>query len=237
MSEARRLRVAADVPGVRFGADGLVAAVVQDAQDGRILMVGWQDLEALTATLETGEIHFHSRTRGRLWRKGETSGNTLALVEAQLDCDADALLLRARPRGPTCHTGERSCFDGAGPGGARSGLGDGSAEAHDEQGFAWLEALWATIAERARLRPSGSYTTRLLEAGVDGVGRKVVEEATEVLIAAKDDAFAEAGGDRRDPAPLAGEAADLLYHALVLCAERGLAPREVIAVLRSRHGG
>ena len=102
---------ALDPAAVRYGPDGLVAAVVQDAVDGRVLMVGWQDAEALAATLRTGEAHFHSRSRGTLWRKGETSGNTLAVESMELDCDGDAVLIRARPAGPTCHTGARSCFD------------------------------------------------------------------------------------------------------------------------------
>jgi phosphoribosyl-ATP pyrophosphohydrolase/phosphoribosyl-AMP cyclohydrolase len=215
-----------DPAAVRFGPDGLVAAVVQDEADGRVLMVGWQDAEALEATIRTGEAHFHSRSRGSLWRKGETSGNTLAVVALELDCDADAILIRARPAGPTCHTGTRSCFDD------ERQLDDGRPAA---QGFGWLESLWATISERAATRPEGSYTARLLAGGVDAVGRKVTEEATEVLMAAKDDAVAQAAGRPRDPAPLAGEIGDLVYHTLVLCLERGLAPADVIAILRERH--
>jgi phosphoribosyl-ATP pyrophosphohydrolase/phosphoribosyl-AMP cyclohydrolase len=205
-----------------------VATVVQDVDDGRVLMVAWQDAEAVEATRRTGEAHFHSRSRGTLWRKGETSGNTLAIVSMELDCDADAILLRARPAGPTCHTGARSCFDGA---------PDAAATMTEvlPQGFAWLESLWATIDERARTRPQGSYTSRLLEGGVDAVARKVAEEATEVVMAAKDDAVAERSGTPRARAELAGELADLLYHALVLCAERGLEPREVVDTLRRRH--
>jgi phosphoribosyl-ATP pyrophosphohydrolase/phosphoribosyl-AMP cyclohydrolase len=213
-----------DPAAVRYGADGLVAAVVQDAVDGRVLMVGWQDAEALEATLRTGEVHFHSRSRGVLWRKGETSGNTLAVVSLELDCDADAVLIHARPVGPTCHTGARSCFDaGAIP------------ETTAAQGFDWLETLWATITERARTRPPGSHTSRLLDGGVDAVARKVAEEATEVVMAAKDDAVAQSSGVERPRDALAGELADLLYHALVLCAERDLPPSDVIAVLRMRH--
>jgi phosphoribosyl-ATP pyrophosphohydrolase/phosphoribosyl-AMP cyclohydrolase len=186
-------------------------------------MVGHLDAEALAATLETGDVHFHSRSRDRLWRKGETSGNALRLVEATLDCDADALLLTVRPAGPTCHTGTRSCFDT-----------DASAAEAEPQGFAWLETLWQTIDDRARRRPAGSYTASLLEAGVDATVRKVGEEATEVVLAAKDDA---AGPSPATQKALAGELADLLYHALVLAAERGLPPADVIAALRERHAG
>ena len=214
-------------PEVHFPADGLLPAVVQDAHDGRVLLVAYMDVAALAATLSTGDIHFHSRSRGRLWRKGETSGNVLRLVDLAADCDGDALLLTADPVGPTCHRGTRSCFD---PDGAPAG--------RTTQGFAWLETLWTTIDSRATERPAGSYTTSLLDGGVDAVARKITEEATEVLMAAKDDATAEASGaDRavtRDA--LTGEAADLLFHALVLLAERGLTAHDVIEALRARHG-
>jgi phosphoribosyl-AMP cyclohydrolase / phosphoribosyl-ATP pyrophosphohydrolase len=210
-------------PEVRFGTDGLVPAVVQDVVDGRVLMLAWMDAEALAATVGTGEVHFHSRSRDRLWRKGETSGNVLRLVSLAADCDADALLLTVDPVGPTCHRGTRSCFDL-----------DGAAARREGEGFAWLETLWATIAERVTTRPEGSYTARLLDGGVDAVGRKVTEEATEVLLAAKDDAVASSAATR---AGVAGETADLLYHALVLLAERGIPPADVIATLRDRHRG
>ena len=211
-------------PNVHFAADGLVPAVVQDSQDGRVLMVAFMDVEALAATLSTGDVHFHSRSRGRLWRKGETSGNVLRLVDLAADCDGDALLLTADPVGPTCHRGTRSCFD---PDGAPAG--------RMTQGFAWLETLWATIDSRAAERPAGSYTAALLAGGVDAVARKVTEEATEVLMAAKDDAAAETSGADRAVTrnALTGEAADLLFHALVLLAERGLTPHNVVEVLRA----
>jgi phosphoribosyl-AMP cyclohydrolase / phosphoribosyl-ATP pyrophosphohydrolase len=212
-----------------WDAAGLVAGVVQDAADGRVLMVAWLDAEALAATLSTGEVHFHSRSRGRLWRKGEESGNVLRLRGLAVDCDGDALLLTVDPVGPTCHRGERSCFDAD---------GTHDAPAAGAQGFAFLEHLWATIAERAATRPEGSYTVRLLDGGVDLAGRKVAEEATEVLLAAKNDEAAQAADADRSALQelLAGEAADLLYHALVLLAERGSSPRAVIEVLRARHG-
>ncbi len=217
---------APDATAVRFGADGLVPAVVQDIADGRVLMVAYMDAEALGATLSTGEVHFHSRSRGRLWRKGETSGNVLRLVSLAIDCDADAVLLTVEPVGPTCHRGTRSCFDREGAPVERA------APPPSAQGFAWLETLWSTIDERAIARPAGSYTASLLDGGVDAVSRKVTEEATEVLMAAKDDAVASTTATR---AALAGEAADLLFHVLVLLAERGLPPSDVIATLRGRH--
>jgi len=191
-------------------------------------MLAYMDAEALAATLETGDVHFHSRTRDRLWRKGETSGNVLRVVDLAVDCDGDALLVSVEPAGPTCHRGTRSCFDP-----------DGSPPAEPTlQGFAGLETLWSTIASRAAERPAGSYTTSLLEAGVDAAGRKVTEEATEVLLAARDDAEAERTATDRTGTrgALAGETADLLYHALVLLAERGLEPRDVLEVLAGRRG-
>jgi phosphoribosyl-ATP pyrophosphohydrolase/phosphoribosyl-AMP cyclohydrolase len=221
------LSVGLDAANVAWGSDGLVAGVVQDASDGRVLMVGWLDAEALAATLATGDVHFHSRSRGTLWRKGETSGNVLRLRTLALDCDGDALLLGVEPAGPTCHRGTRSCFDAD---------GQPAASIREPQGFSWLESLWSTIERRASERPEGSYTVTLLDGGVDVAGRKVAEEATEVLLAAKNDEAAQNAGQPRDwtVALLAGEAGDLVFHALVLLAERGLEPRAVIDVLRVR---
>ncbi len=138
-------------------------AIVQDARTGRVLMLAWMNDEAERLTRETGEGWFWSRSRSELWRKGGTSGNTLAVVELRDDCDGDALLLRVDPAGPTCHTGSISCF---------------------------APSLWRTIAERAAERPAGSYTTELLDAGVGAVARKVGEEAVELTVAAlaEDDA-------------------------------------------------
>lgn len=240
-----------DPAAVRWDAAGLVAGVVQDVADGRVLMVGWLDVEALAATLGTGEVHFHSRSRGRLWRKGESSGHVLRLRSLALDCDGDALLIGVEPVGPTCHRETRSCFDpdalsGAVPGavewpadGSDRGVeGTGEEPGPRRQGFDWLESLWATIAERAVERPRGSYTVTLLDGGVDLAGRKVAEEATEVLLAAKNDEAAQAAGMARETtrALVSAEAGDLVYHVLVLLAERGMEPRAVIEVLRGRHG-
>jgi phosphoribosyl-ATP pyrophosphohydrolase/phosphoribosyl-AMP cyclohydrolase len=246
-----------------WGTAGMVPAVIQDAADGRVLMVAYVDPEALAATLTTGMVHFHSRSRDRLWRKGESSGNALRVVDIAPDCDGDALLIQAEPAGPTCHRGTRSCFDQADEAEQNVPLRRQAAperqapierqappEAQPEpivetritpqdaprgQGFEWLETLWETIEARAGADPAGSYTARLLAAGVDGPARKVAEEATEVLMAAKDDAVArpEERGAIRDA--LTSEVADLLYHTLVLLLERGLAPSTVIARLRERH--
>ncbi len=242
-----------DPAAVRWGPDGLMPAVVRDAGDGAVLMLAFMDAEALSATLATGLVHFHSRSRGRLWQKGEISGNVLRLRDLALDCDADAILVTAEATGPTCHTGRRSCFDGApelltaptsptavtSPVALATRATAASASA-SPQGFEWLERLWATIVDRRAVAdPERSYTARLIAGGVDACARKVTEEATEVLLAARDDAEAERGAAVADRAAtrstLAGEAADLLYHLLVLSAERGLEPREVLEVLRTRH--
>jgi phosphoribosyl-ATP pyrophosphohydrolase/phosphoribosyl-AMP cyclohydrolase len=202
-------------------------------------MVAYLDAEALAATLATGQVHFHSRSRDALWRKGETSGNVLRLVDIAIDCDGDALLLQVEPAGPTCHRNTRSCFDPA--------VSEPAAAASDAaatttpgaplpaQGFEWLETLWATIDQRAGADPAESYTARLMAAGVDGAARKVAEEATEVLMAAKDDAVASAERRRATRDALAGEVADLLYHTLVVLRERDVPPAAVIARLRERH--
>jgi phosphoribosyl-AMP cyclohydrolase / phosphoribosyl-ATP pyrophosphohydrolase len=238
-----------DAVSLAWDAAGLVAGVVQDVADGRILMIGWLDAEALSATLRTGDVHFHSRSRGRLWRKGESSGNILRLKTLAVDCDGDALLLGVEPAGPTCHRETRSCFDADGSpatpsetatpatAGERAATATATPATPAAQGFVWLESLWATIADRASTRAPGSYTVRLLEGGVDLAGRKVTEEATEVLLAAKNDEAAEASGADRTATHelLAQEAGDLLYHALVLLAERGIEPSEVVDVLRARR--
>jgi phosphoribosyl-ATP pyrophosphohydrolase/phosphoribosyl-AMP cyclohydrolase len=228
-----------------WGPDGLVPVIVQDEADGRVLMLAYTDVEALAMTQSTAQLHFYSRSRQTLWRKGATSGNTLQVIRLDLDCDRDAILATVRPAGPACHRGTRSCFDEAAvevddveaAGGPVTDQATPVDAATGLQGFAWLEALWATIEERRDQRPAGSYTVSLLDGGVDAAARKVTEEATEVLIAAKNDAAAAASGADRvtTSAALAGETADLVYHALVLLAERGVPPGSALEVLRERH--
>ena len=195
----------------------LTPGIVQHATSGEVLMLGYLNEESLELTRATGEVHFWSRSRDALWRKGETSGNTLKVIDIRPDCDADALLIRALPAGPVCHTGASGCFADPTPA--------------DRQGFSFLEDLWETIKSRAIHRPPGSYTAQIIANGVDAAARKVVEEATELLIAAKDHA---AGCE--SSARLSEEAADLMYHLLVLLAERDVEPARAIDVLESRAG-
>lgn len=201
--------------GIRFDANSLVPVVAQDAATGEVLMLAYADREAVERTLETGEAHYHSRSRGELWRKGATSGDTQRVVEVRHDCDADALLYRVEPRGPACHTGERSCFFTTVYGGG----------AEEDVGFgAMVERLAGVIAQRHQDMPEGSYTAKLLGRGTERVAQKVGEEAVEVVIAAlRDDRLAE-------------EAADLVYHLLVLLEERDVSIEEVGRILRDRHG-
>ncbi len=200
-----------------YGAGGLVPAVVQDWVTGRVLMLGYLDREAVAATIETRQVHFWSRSRQELWRKGATSGNTLEVVDMAADCDGDAVLITARPAGPTCHTGRVSCF--------------GRPDEVRGQGFARLEPLWDTIRSRAAERPAGSYTAELIDGGVDAAARKLIEEAAEVVLSAKNHAAGDEPADR-----VAGEAADLVYHLLVLLAERAIEPAAVLGELGRRAG-
>lgn len=198
---------------MRFDVDGLdwekgagmVAAVVQDAASLQVLMLGWMDRAALAATIERGLVTFFSRSRGRQWTKGETSGHVLELVSLEADCDRDALLVRARPRGPTCHLQRDSCFAAA--------------------PAAVLGRLDALIGDRQRQRPDGSYTTRLLEAGIQRIAQKVGEEGVETALAAV----------AQDDGALLGEAADLAYHLLVLLHARGLGLADLERTLAARH--
>ncbi|BBL79544.1 histidine biosynthesis bifunctional protein HisIE [Rubrobacter xylanophilus] len=206
---------------VRFDERGLVPVVVQDAEDGAVLMMAYANREALERTLATGEAHYYSRSREELWRKGETSGNTQRVLEVRLDCDGDALLYLVEPRGPACHTGERTCFFATLAG---EGVGISPAGTGESVGIgAMIERLAGTIAARHRQMPEGSYTASLISQGTGHVAQKVGEEAVEVVVAAlRDERVAE-------------EAADLLYHLLVLLEERGVGTEEVARVLRDRH--
>ena len=198
---------------------GLVPVIVQDVNTRAVLMLAYANEASLEATAATGRMTFWSRSREALWEKGETSGNTMSVVDMRLDCDSDAVLVRVEPAGPACHTGSTTCFDG-----------DGTVDG-DRDGADVLASLWATIMSRAAERPPGSYTTTLLDGGVDACGRKVTEEATEVLIAAKDHAAGAGPADR-----IVEESADLIYHLLVLLAERDVDLADVEAELDRRAG-
>ena len=188
--------------------DGLVPAIAQDSATGEVRMLGYCNRAALEATLATRVVTFFSRSRSALWIKGETSGNRLELVDARADCDSDAILLLVRPIGPTCHIGTDSCFGDAGPPGA---------------GF--VATLAQTIADRAAADPDASYTARLLAQGIKRIAQKVAEEGVETALAAV------AG----DSAELEFEAADLIYHLLVLLEVSGSSLDKVVAELRRRH--
>ncbi|WP_299518471.1 bifunctional phosphoribosyl-AMP cyclohydrolase/phosphoribosyl-ATP diphosphatase HisIE [uncultured Serinicoccus sp.] len=188
--------------------DGLVPGVVQHARTGQVLMVGFLDEEALRVTLDTGLATFHSRSRGALWTKGESSGNVLHVETVELDCDRDTLLLHAIPSGPTCHTGERTCFDP----GARPG--------------SFVHELDEVVRGRELELPEGSYTTTLFTGGVRRIAQKVGEEGVETALAAV----------AEDDEALLGESADLVYHLLVLLRSRDLGLADVERVLRRRHG-
>jgi phosphoribosyl-ATP pyrophosphohydrolase/phosphoribosyl-AMP cyclohydrolase len=200
---------------LEFSMGGLLPVVVQHHRSGEVLMVGFANREAVAKTLETGHAWFFSRSRQRLWEKGETSGNYLDLKALRVDCDGDALIYLCEPHGPTCHTGEQSCFFQQVDEVPR---GETSGEA--------AAVLFDTIRQRqARADPSTSYVARLLDGGVDRVARKVGEEATEVVIAAKN----------ADPEEIAREVADLWFHTFVLLAQQGMTPEDVWDELRRRR--
>jgi phosphoribosyl-ATP pyrophosphohydrolase/phosphoribosyl-AMP cyclohydrolase len=208
-------------------AAGLVAAIVVHEDDGRVLMLGYMNRDALAATLASRKVTFFSRSKQRLWQKGESSGHTLELHSVRVDCDGDALLLEATPAGPTCHTGTSSCFF------KRVDLDAATIVAQDDgpSPARALDQLWQTILDRKAGRgmtntDGKSYVRSLLDKGPDKIAEKVREEASEL-----GHALAEESSDR-----VANEAADLLFHALVGLAARDLSPADVAAVLRARHG-
>ena len=205
-------------PNLRWNHAGLIPAIVQNDTTGEVLMMAWMNREALDLTIATGAVHFWSRSRRTLWKKGATSGNTLGLSAIAADCDRDTLLVRANPAGPACHTGARTCFTDPRGGGS------------PPQGFADLEHLWQVIAGRLAGGGSVSYTSRLAAGGAASTGGKVIEEAAEAASAALQH---EAGTS--DRSRVAEEAADVVYHLLVLLAERDVTAAEVMAELASRR--
>jgi phosphoribosyl-ATP pyrophosphohydrolase/phosphoribosyl-AMP cyclohydrolase len=186
--------------------DGLVPCVIQDAATNRVLMVGFMNEEAYEKTMIEKKVTFYSRTKKRLWTKGETTGHFLELVDVHIDCDQDTLLIKANPIGPTCHTGADTCFN--------------------EDNKQWtLEALERLVQDRKANPKKGSYTNTLFDSGINKVAQKVGEEAVELIIEAKD--------DNKDL--FLGEAADLMYHYLVLLTAKGFSLQDVLAILKQRH--
>ena len=187
-------------------ADGLLPVVVQDHVSLKVLMLGYMNEAAYNQTQREGRVTFYSRTRQTLWTKGETSGHYLEVVSSHVDCDADTLLLRVRPHGPTCHRGTTACFD-----------------TPDEEGF--VRRLFQVVQQRHAEMPEGSYTTRLFIKGVKAIAQKVGEEATESVVEAVD-------GNRRR---FTYEASDLIYHLIVLCEQMGVTLSDIEAELQRRH--
>lgn len=202
-----------DPTELHFDDDGLIPAIIQDAISKEVLTLAYMNETSLAKTLETGETWFWSRSRQELWHKGATSGHTQQVVEIRPDCDQDALLIRVQPQGPACHSGEYSCFQGAD-------------EVDSPDRYAILNTLERVIADRDTRRPQNSYTSYLLDEGVDKILKKVGEEAAEVIIAAKNESHQE----------LAWEASDLLFHLMVLFRQQHLPLDRVLSELQGRQG-
>ena len=185
--------------------EGLVPAIIQDSSTGLVLMLGYMNQEALTKTMKTGFVWFYSRTKKRLWMKGETSQNTLKVLDIKLDCDNDTLLIKALPKGPICHTGDMTCFSEI----PKSDL---------------IRDLFSTIISRKQKLPKGSYTTSLFKAGLDKISLKVAEESLEVIHAAQ----------KQTQKRLIEETADLLYHLFVLLAEKNVSLEQVESEIKKR---
>ncbi|MET0634405.1 MAG: bifunctional phosphoribosyl-AMP cyclohydrolase/phosphoribosyl-ATP diphosphatase HisIE [Chitinophagaceae bacterium] len=189
--------------------DGLVPAIVQDNNTGVVLMLGFMNEEAVKQTIELKKVTFYSRTKKRLWTKGEESGNFLLLTDIKVDCDEDTLLIKADPVGPVCHTGSDTCFN----------------ETNQVNSVNFLKHLETTIAQRYESRSDGSYTASLFNKGINTIAQKVGEEAVELVIEAKDN----------DPVKFLGEAADLLFHYMVLLRQKGFSLDDVANILKQRH--
>ncbi|MFC4322428.1 bifunctional phosphoribosyl-AMP cyclohydrolase/phosphoribosyl-ATP diphosphatase HisIE [Litchfieldia salsa] len=202
---------------LKFDQNGLIPAIVQDATSKEVLTLAYMNEESLQKSLETRQTWFYSRSRQELWHKGATSGNTQNITDIKYDCDQDALLVLVQPEGPACHKGNYSCFP--------ESILDDEPKETDADRFAIINELEQIIAEREAERPEGSYTTYLFKEGVDKILKKVGEEASEVIIAAKN----------RDPEELKWETADLLFHLLVLLREQKLPLDEVLNALQKRR--
>ena len=242
-----------DIKAVKFDKEGLVPAIAQDAATGAVLMQAYMNAEALEKTLATGQAHYWSRSRKKLWRKGEESGHTQSVAKAFYDCDGDSILLQVVQTGPACHTGNQTCFFNEMKVNRQSTDGDKSVSASGKRRF-WAEEAYcdvrdeaenpsfrgdhalfapsavlydiaATIKDRKANPQAGSYTNYLFDKGVDKICKKVGEEASETIIAAKN----------KDNVEMANEISDLLFHLLVLCENQGLEIDGVFKVLAERH--
>lgn len=203
-----------NIKDVKFDDKGLVPVIAQDAETNLVLMLAYMNEEALNATLETKYMTYYSRSRGKLWRKGETSGHVQKLCELKPDCDGDTLLARVYQTGPACHTGNYSCFYNSLCG-----------ESDNAGGYGIIDELFAVIKDRRVNKKEGSYTCYLFEKGVDKICKKIGEEAAEIIIAAKN----------KNSDEIKYESADFIYHLLVLLCECGIDPAEVFAELRKRR--
>ncbi|KRG70951.1 bifunctional phosphoribosyl-AMP cyclohydrolase/phosphoribosyl-ATP diphosphatase HisIE [Pseudoxanthomonas dokdonensis] len=205
-SDSQPIRIDGDLSALDWDkGNGLLPVVVQDAGNLRVLMLGYMNAQALQVTLDSGKVTFFSRSKQRLWTKGESSGHVLQAVSVQADCDNDTLLISAHPHGPTCHLQRASCFPRA--------------------PSAFLAELDQLVASRERDRPAGSYTTQLFDGGIRRIAQKVGEEGVETALAAV----------AQDDAALLGESADLLYHLIVALRARGLSLQQAVEVLAQRH--
>ncbi|MBA3248231.1 MAG: bifunctional phosphoribosyl-AMP cyclohydrolase/phosphoribosyl-ATP diphosphatase HisIE [Pyrinomonadaceae bacterium] len=213
------------VENIKFDERGLVPVVVQDARTRKVLTLAYMNEESLRRTLSTGETWFWSRSRARLWHKGETSGHTQRVSHVRVDCDGDALVILVEPAGPACHTNEFSCFHNELEGAVQKDQKDQAAAESPELGQA-LQELHSIVESRRRERPAGSYTTYLFDQGLDKILKKIGEESTETIIAAKNE----------DTGALVSETADLLYHLVVLLVERGISLDDVERELTRRRG-
>lgn len=215
-----------DVSQLKFDSQGLIPAIVQDFANGDVLMMAFMNRLALEKTIETGLCHYWSRSRGKLWLKGETSGHTQAVKEIFYDCDADCLLVKVEQKTAACHTGHRSCFFTKVEAGGAKEVSERVFEASDVySGSDILDKIFTIIEERRRSLPEGSYTAKLFKGGMDGILKKVGEEAAEVVIAAKN-------GSKEE---IIHETADLWFHTLVALAALGVGPGDVYKELKKRQ--
>ena len=199
---------------LQFDDKGLIPAIVQDIKTNAVLMMAYMNAQSTEETLKTGYMHYYSRSRKTLWKKGETSGHVQKLVELKMDCDSDTLLAFVEQTGPACHTNNYSCFFTSVAGGGKY-----------EGGYAIIDELFSVIEDRKINKVEGSYTNYLFDEGIDKICKKIGEEAAEIIIAAKNNA----------PGEIGYEAADFLYHLMVLLSERGMKPADVFSELAKRR--